>query len=240
MNCSGHRRLWVMLLLIAMAFPIHAQVVNLANYDHRLLHYGIQVGMASSKFDIDYTREDSIRGSLQNTVSMYSPGFHIAVIGDLRLGRSFSLRMLPGVSILSRHVDYSWSDGYIVEHPLVDDRRHVESVYGELPIEIKYKAMRWKNFRPYVTLGGSYGFDFASLRKNKNNNDESIIRLEANDLRYTAGVGIDFFLKYVKFAVEFKMSFGGLDLSVKDTDIYSQAIEGMRSRTYMLSFTFEG
>lgn len=229
-----------MLLLLAMAFPIRAQVVNLANYDHRLLHYGIQIGMASSKFDIDYTQVDSIRGALQNTESVYTPGFHIAVIGDLRLGRAFSLRVLPGVSIISRSIDYSWNDEYIASHHIMDEHRHVESVYGELPIEIKYKAMRWKNFRPYVTLGGSYGFDFASLRKNKNANDESIIRLGAHDLRYTAGVGIDFFLRYVKFAIEFKMAFGGIDLSIPDNEIYTAAIDRMSSRTYMISFTFEG
>ena len=229
-----------MLLLMVVAIPMRAQVQNLANYDHRVLHYGIQIGMASSKFDIKYTLNDSVRGALQNTVSYYTPGFHIAVIGDLRLGRSFSLRALPGVSILSRSVNYAWDEEYQTLHPIVDEKRGVESVYGELPIEFKYKSMRWKNFRPYVTLGGSYGFDFASLKKNKNNNDESIIRLDANDLRYSAGVGIDVFMRSVKFAIEFKMSFGVRDLSVADTDLYSLSVDSMKSRTFMLSFTFEG
>ena len=90
------------------------------------------------------------------------------------------------------------------------------------------------------SAGVSWGFDFASLWKNQNNNDESIIRLNLNDLRYTAGVGFDFFLRYVKFAIELKMNFGLLDLKVPDEDIYIRSMDVMHSRTFMLSFTFEG
>ena len=113
-------------------------------------------------------------------------------------------------------------------------------MYGEIPLELKFRAKRYTDFRPYLTAGASWGFDFASLRKNKNNNDESIIRLNAIDLRYTAGVGFDFFLRYVKFAIEFKMAFGLLDLKVMDDDYYTKSTDNLYSRTFLLSFTFEG
>ena len=71
-------------------------------------------------------------------------------------------------------------------------------------------------------------------------NDESIIRLNPVDLRYTVGVGFDFFLPYVKFAIEFKMAFGLLDLKVADDDYYTLSTDNLKSRTFMLSFTFEG
>jgi hypothetical protein len=100
--------------------------------------------------------------------------------------------------------------------------------------------MRYGNFRPYITGGISYGFDFASLRRNRNRNNESIVRLQASDLRYTMGIGFDVFLRYVKFAIEFKMNFGVLDLEVPDNDIYIRSMEEIMSRTFMLSFTFEG
>ena len=94
--------------------------------------------------------------------------------------------------------------------------------------------------RPYLTAGISYGFDFASLRNNKNNDDQSIVRLNTSDFRYTAGVGFDFYLRYVKFAIELKMTFGLPNLKIPDDDYYSRAIEKMTSRTFMLGFTFEG
>lgn len=217
-----------------------AQIGHLMSYDKRHLHFGIQVGLTQSKFDVDYTWNDSIRAAMQGVASYNAAGFHISVIGDYTINRFLNLRILPGVTLLNRDVKYSWASDYAATHPLVEDGRTVESVYGEFPVELKFRALRWKNFRPYITAGVDYGFDFASLRKNKNNNNESIIRLNPNDLRYSAGIGIDVFLRYVKFAVEMKLVQGFIDLSVPDNDLYTLAVDRITSRTVLLSFTFEG
>lgn len=219
---------------------LHGQTGNLGQFDRHLLHYGIQVGYTQSKFDLGFTQSDSIRQTLQGVTSYYAPGFHIAVIGDLRLGSWFNLRLLPGVTLVSRSVAYSWEQGYLATHRLAEQSRTVESVYGDIPLEVKFRAMRWGDFRPYLTAGASYGFDFASLRKNRNQTDQAIIRLEPSDLRYSLGVGFDFFLHYVKFAIELKMNFGLVDIKVEDPDIYIRSFDGLRTRTFLLSFTFEG
>ncbi|MBR3725377.1 MAG: PorT family protein [Bacteroidales bacterium] len=227
--------LW--LLPVAMA---QTRAARLGSFDNRKLHYGIQVGYTQSKFDLNFSENDTLRQTIMGVTSYYSPGFHINVIGDLRLSDNLNLRLLPGITLISRDMAYSWSEAYTSTHWKYDTRRTVESVYGEIPLELKFRAKRYTDFRPYLTAGASWGFDFASLRKNKNNNDESIIRLNAIDLRYTAGVGFDFFLRYVKFAIEFKMAFGLLDLKVMDDDYYTKSTDNLYSRTFMLSFTFEG
>jgi hypothetical protein len=198
------------------------------------------VGYTNSKFDLDFSEDDVLRQTLQGTTSYYAPGFHIAVIGDLRLNDWFNLRLLPGVTLITRDVTYSWEAAYLGEHPILEKGRNVESVYGDLPIELKFRAMRFENFRPYLTAGVSYGFDFASLRKNRNRTDQSIIRLQPHDFRYSMGLGFDFFLTYVKFAIEIKMAFGLVDLKVEDPDVYIRAFDNLSSRTFLLSFTFEG
>lgn len=229
-----------LLLAMGACLSTTAQLGNLGHFDERQLHYGIQVGYTQSKFDLDFSQDDSLRRIMQGVTSYYAPGFHIAVMGDLRLNRWFNLRVLPGVTLVTREVDYSWENGYLQAHRTAERSRNVESVYGDLPIELKFRALRWNNFRPYVTVGGSYGFDFASLRKNRNETNQAIVRLEPSDLRYSMGLGFDFFLRYVKFAIEFKMNFGVLDLKVEDPDVYIRSFEGLRTRTFMLSFTFEG
>ena len=216
------------------------QTGNLGQFDRHLLHYGIQVGYTQSKFDLHYSEDDVLRQTLQGTTSYYAPGFHIAVIGDMRVGNWINLRMLPGVTLITRTMSYSWERNYSATHRLLERSRNVESVYGDIPIELKFRSVRYGDFRPYVTAGASYGFDFASLRKNRNETNQSIIRLQPSDLRYTMGVGFDVFLRYVKFAIEMKMTFGLLDLKVEDPDIYIRAFDELHSRTFMLSFTFEG
>ena len=223
-----------------MSSNVNAQVGNLGKFDSRLLHYGIQVGLTMSKFDLEFSSDEALRQELQGTTSYYAPGFHIAVIGDLRLSKWFNLRLLPGVTLITRDVTYSWEPGYLESHRLAELSRNVESVYGDFPIELKFRSIRYNNFRPYITAGVSYGFDFASLRKNRNRTDESIIRLEPSDFRYSMGLGFDVFLRYVKFAIDLKVTFGFPNLKVEDPDIYIRAFDYLNSRTVMLSFTFEG
>lgn len=219
---------------------VRSQVVNLSNFDRNLLHYGIQIGYSQSKFTIDYTEEADVREVMQGVTSYYNPGFHLAVIGDLKVTPYVNLRMAPGLTLINRSINYYWERGYSNAHKNLDMWRSVESVYGEIPVDLKFRSMRWHNYRPYLTTGISYGFDFASLRNNKNNDDQSIVRLNTSDFRYTAGVGFDFYLRYVKFAIEIKMSFGLPNLAIPDDDYYSRAINGMTSRTVMVGFTFEG
>lgn len=229
-----------MSLLSLLSSNVNAQVGNLGKFDSRLLHYGIQVGLTMSKFDLEFSSDEALRQELQGTTSYYAPGFHIAVIGDLRLSKWFNLRLLPGVTLITRDVTYSWEPGYLESHRLAELSRNVESVYGDFPIELKFRSIRYNNFRPYITAGVSYGFDFASLRKNRNRTDESIIRLEPSDFRYSMGLGFDVFLRYVKFAIDLKVTFGFPNLKVEDPDIYIRAFDYLNSRTVMLSFTFEG
>ncbi len=232
---------FLLVALLLFQLSSHAQSAgNLGNFDSRQLHYGIQIGLTQSKFDLQLNEDAALRDTMQGVTSYFTPGFHIAVIGDLRLGEFFNLRMLPGVTIITRNLSYSWENGYLASHRLAELERAAESVYGDIPIELKFRAKRYGNFRPYITAGGSYGFDFASLRKNRNRNNESILRLQASDLRYTMGLGFDFFMRYVKFAIELKMNFGLLDLEVPDPDIYVRSMDQMKSRTVMISFTFEG
>ena len=231
---------FILLLLPAIVSWAQDRPGHLNTFDSQTIHYGIQVGYTQSKFDLQFSEQDPLRQTILGTTSYYSPGFHINVIGDLRLSDYFNLRLLPGITLISRDMSYVWSEDYTSTHWKYDTRRTVESVYGEIPLELKFRAKRYGNFRPYLTAGGVWGFDFASLRKNKNNNDESIIRLNPIDLRYTSGVGFDVFLRYVKFAIEFKMAFGVIDLRVEDNDYYTQSATQLLSRTFMLSFTFEG
>lgn len=221
---------------------VRGQIGNRLNYDNKLFHFGIQVGYVSSKFDLVYTDNELVRALLQDVTSYYSPGFHVAIITpELRLSRFLSLRFMPGISLHTRDITYAWSPAFEAMSRKLEPKRTVEPVYGDLPIELKFRAVRWENFRPYVLAGVSYNYDFASLWKNQNNSEESIIRLNPHDFRYSMGVGFDCFLPFVTFALEFKMMFGFPDLLIPDEmDIYTNATTKLQSRTFLLGFTFEG
>ncbi len=242
MHCKQAILLLAIFLTSAMGTKCtHAQITNLAAFDKKKIHFGIQIGYTQSKFDLYYTEDANVRDKELGTTSYYTPGFHIAVlVPDLRLGNYFNLRLMPGVTLVNRNLSYTWQEDFSHTLKNLDAKRTVESVYGDIPLDLKFRSMRWRNFRPYLTIGLSYGFDFASLRNNKNHDDESIVKLKTSDFRYTTARGFDFYLRYVKFAIEIKMSFGLNDLHVDDSDLYSQSVVYLNSRTLTIGFLFEG
>jgi hypothetical protein len=124
----------------------------------------------------------------------HAAGFRLAVIGEARLGRCFSLRVMPGISYFSAC------------------RSRLESVRAELPLDVKFHPVRMGKLEPYLASGLSYGYDFATLR-----DDATIIinPLNAHDLRYTCGLGVDWYTRLVRVGVELK---AGFDLLPPNTD----------------------
>ena len=174
--------------------PVHSQ----EHAGGRTMRYGLHLGFSENMVNLYGGTQGGEVQALDNQ-SFYVPGFRIAVTGDLQMGRYFSLRVMPGVMLFGR----SWEPEDVVL-PAIDYK--VESVLGELPIDVKFHPFRKGSWQPYFCIGLSYGFDFASLRKDVA--DGSIQRLNAHDLRYTCGLGLDCDTRYLRVGVDLKASFG--------------------------------
>ena len=99
-----------MTTLVLWLLPVataQTRAARLGSFDNRKLHYGIQVGYTQSKFDLNFSENDTLRQTIMGVTSYYSPGFHINVIGDLRLSDNLNLRLLPGITLISRDMAYS-------------------------------------------------------------------------------------------------------------------------------------
>jgi hypothetical protein len=69
--------------------------------------------------------------------------------------------------------------------------------------------------------------------------DKELVKIKRNDYGYTIGIGFDFYLEMFKFSPEIKMYHGLPNLLVKDNLPYSQVLESLRSKVFLISFTFE-
>jgi hypothetical protein len=67
-----------------------------------------------------------------------------------------------------------------------------------------------------------------------------LVKTEKNNYSLEFGGGVDLFLPYFKFGIELKMAVGMPNLLVPDGTQFSDPIRSLRSRTFMLTFTFEG
>ena len=76
------------------------------------------------------------------------------------------------------------------------------------------------------------------------NRDAYLFEVEAvsGTCHYAAevGGGMDMFLTYFKFGIELKAAFGIPNLLVDDGTRFSTPIQSLRSKVWVLTFTFEG
>lgn len=172
-------------------------------------------------------------------VSQVTPSLGMHAVMDWRLHNNLSLRVLLGPSFGSRKVSfYDANTQTITIH-------EVESVLLELPILLKYKAVRTGNNRPYFIGGFTPYLDFSAGKKNA---DGFFIERHPADLRLDFGIGMDFYRPFYKFATEFKFSFGLSNIFKDNSSSFQndpislkkiQSISGFYSNLFVLTFLFE-
>ena len=233
------KKLSLILLLAVLVFPLFAQKQKVKYYqkvDTKLVHFGFTIGMNTMDFFVFNHTVPENTDTLFANVNGLLPGFNVAAVSDLRLGKYFDLRFLPGLSFGQRDL-YFYKPGGVLY-----GKQKIESSFIELPLLVKYKAKRINNFRPYFIAGVNYRMDMSARRKY---NDEKGInmRLKQSDVYHEEGFGIDFYLQYFKFSVELKVSTGFSNVLVNDLSgthpEYVDAIQRLRSQIWVLSFHFE-
>ncbi|NND93349.1 MAG: PorT family protein [Flavobacteriales bacterium] len=241
-----YRVLSISIALFFMAFHVSGQkrstakISNLGGFDTRNYHFGVQLSVNSADFYMDQKFDPMFQDSLISLQNFSQPGFNIAIIGALHFNKNWSLRIIPGISPKERKFTYNFleSDGTILPYDKV-----ISSFYIDVPVLIKYRTDRINNFAAYVIGGGQISRDMASQEKVKNelaSFEDQVIKIERLDFLLSAGGGFDFFLPYFKFGIELKMVYGLKNILIQDNTQFSSPIESLRSRNFVLSFTFEG
>jgi len=250
----------VFITFLITTFPLFAQVnkvPNLKLYDYKPLHFGFIIAANQMNFMIE-TKENIhqlyFKGKQlpQADLPIYpvdsamiygidtepTLGFTVGIIGDLRLGKYFNLRFIPSLAFGSRMLNYDlrlYQDGDTI--PFVSQQK-VNSTFVDFPFYIKYKSKRVYNMRAYVIGGVKFSFDLASQAK-KTEEDNYEPKLYRTDTYGVLGAGLDFYMNWFKFGVEFTMSYGLKDILLREDNIYTDGIENLRSKVFMLTFTFE-
>ncbi|PID94157.1 MAG: hypothetical protein CSA95_04475 [Bacteroidetes bacterium] len=187
-------------------------------------------------------------GSVYSLEAYPRLGFSISIIGNLRLANHLNLRAIPTLSFGERILVYDLQLHYASSPTLPDPdvleivtmKKAVTSTFLEFPGYIQYKAARIRNFAPYIFAGAKYAIDLASeAKKNKDEINNKHIKLYYSDVMGDIGVGFDFYNNWFKLGVELKMTYGVRNMVRKEENIYTDAIESLRTKMFTLGFTFE-
>lgn len=244
MSVNALLRALPLLLMLAASPLAHAQssggvkVENLPNFDLRRFHFGFLLSYNTSDFYTRLRARAPFTDSLLVLNHQRQPGFNLGIVASLNMGTNLSLRFLPTLSFQERILQYQFRDplGGIEYY-----QKPVESTYLEFPLLVKLRSDRINNFAVYLIGGGKFSIDMASQKDvNQALDDETIVKLAKYDYSAEVGGGFDFFLQYFKFGIELKTGVGIPNLLVRDGTRFDLPLESLRSKTYVLTFTFEG
>lgn len=204
--------------------------------DLKRLHFGFSIGTQFQ--DISFTHNGLVTPEGEQwgvEIPSYSPGICANVLADLRLHKYFNLRFSPGMYFGSNSVEMlSATNG-------AKARQDIKSAYVVLPLDLKISGDRYKNSRPYVTLGAMGTFDVGKKRS-------EYLKFNTADAYLSVGLGCDFYLPFFKLNPEIKFCFGLTDILqhdrpdlVDNPEIFkiTQSLTKAKSKMMVLTFYFE-
>ena len=215
------------------------KVQNRPYIDMRRWHYGFLFGTHLQDLEFVnnghiHTLEDGTQESWFAEVPAYTPGFSVGVLGELRLNEFLSLRIIPTMYFGDKTVVFR--DWISVSR----ESQAVKSTYLSVPVDVKWSAQRFNNYRPYVVAGVAPMFDLTVKR-------QKALLVQRADVALEVGFGCDFYLPFFKLIPELKFCFGLADVLVKErndlTDKnllkYTQSLDRASNRMVVLTFYFE-
>jgi hypothetical protein len=244
-------------------FGQRKSVDNLTYFDNRPLHFGFYLGLNTmdyritnynSVYDNPVFKDNptlranagEIYGSKTSfAAAIYSilPGFTVGGVVNFRLSRDFDLRFTPGMSLGSRSFKYFIAiDPSTYQGSGIDENTYLTtpSAYVDIPFGIRYKGFRQHNVRPYIYLGAAYRQDLENKRIT-----QSVVHLKKNGEYAELGLGLDSYLEYFRFTVEFRFSYGLNNLIRHDSELdkpipyYGYVFKELNSNIFTLIFYFE-
>lgn len=236
------KRVFVIFLFLSFAGGAVAQKgykpKNLGGFDKKKYHFGFLLGFNTADVYIDRKVNASFDDSLLTVNSRNAPGFNLGIITSLNFTKNVSVRFLPTLSFEDRVLNYTF---YENADSTTSFEKRIEFTYIDFPVNFKFRTDRLNNLAFYCLVGGRYRLNMQS-EKDVNNAiaEEILVKARRDDFAMEFGGGIDFFLPYFKFGIELKMAVGIPNILVEEDTQFAAPLDGLRSRTFLISFTFEG
>lgn len=222
-------------LLVASQQALRAQrfILNLPDHDQKKYYFGLTFGLNFATYQASYTSSFVNTDTFMRILPSWSPGFNLGLMGNLKLTKFIDLRLVPSLSFSEKRLDFN-KIGY---DTIVT--KSIESIYVHIPLQLKFKSERIRNFRFYVLLGGKYDYDMAANARSKRNDE--YIKVKPNDLGYEFGMGFEFYNPNFIFAPEIKLSQGLMNQIYKDKNIpLTNAIDQLNTRSIVISIHLQG
>ena len=245
-------RILTLLYIIGIGLAASAQKRKPQNkpyIDLRPMHFGISVGFHMQDIEMQnvgpqvIVHEDGTE-TVETVVcdqDNWTPGFSVGVLADQRLSKHFSLRLAPTMHFGAKHLVFRHLNRLDPDGLILEQRQDMKNTYIALPINLKFSAERFNNYRPYI-IGG------INPMINLTSKSQDIIQLKRYDTMVEIGLGCDFYLPFFKLIPELKFSYSLIDaldkghadeLTDANQRIYTNSVSAGHAKMITLTFYFE-
>ena len=223
--------------------------MNKPYIDLRPLHFGILVGTNFQDVELENTGPQMVTlddGTVveRNIVvdaDKWNPGFTVGVLAEGRLSSHFAVRFAPTMHFGAKHLMFHDLTDLDQEGRPRQTTQDMKNTYLSLPLDVKFSAQRFNNYRPYV-IGG------INPMVNLTQGDQDYLRLKRYDVMLEVGLGCDFYLPYFKLNPELKFCYSLTNsLDTKHADelrdanlrVFANAVRSAHTKMIVLTFYFE-
>ena len=211
------------------------KVMNRPYIDQRRFHYGFLAGLNLQDIELQQNGyKDADGNQWFAEAPNFEPGFSVGILGEFYLTKHLALRVIPTMHFGTKNMTYRNAKN--------NERQYqsIKSTYISLPIDIKFSAERFNNYRPYAMVGVNPMIDLTVKRQQQ-------LLLKKFDCYLEAGFGCDFYWPWFKFIPEIKFCYGLFNIIDKNrsdmTDasqlIFSESIDKGRSKMIVFTLYFE-
>ena len=225
------------------------KVQNKPYIDLRPMHFGIHVGLNMQDIEFNnvgpqiVTLEDGTvtQQTIVIDADKWNAGFSVGVLADLRLSNHLNLRITPTMHFGAKHLTFHNLTDLDAEGFPHEETQDMKNTYISFPVDLKFSAQRWNNYRPYLIAG-------VNPMINLTGKDQDYIRLKKMDTFVEVGLGCDLYLPFFKLIPELKFCYSltnALDrnhaneLMDVNKRIYANAVTSGHSKMIVLTFYFE-
>ena len=246
------RRIISLLLLVALATLAMAQqrkVQNKPYIDLRPLHFGIHIGMNLQEVElknvgpqlIQLPEQEATERTVLCDADTWNPGFSVGVVADMRLSQHLSLRLVPTMHFGSKHLVFRDLQDLNDAGQPRETTQDMKNTYIAVPVDLKFSAQRFNNYRPYVMAG-------ISPMLNLSSKDQDYTHLKRFDAMIEVGLGCDYYLPFFKLIPELKFCFSPFDsfdkkhvdeLTDGNKQAFARSIDRAASKMIVLTLYFE-
>ena len=228
----------VLVLGLMVGLSVMAQRRKIQNkpfIDTRRWHYGFNIGFHDQGLHLVGNGYIDAEGNQWVAdCDRQNFGLSVGVLGSLKLSNYIDMRINPGLNFGAKHIQFV---------NLLDGKREsqdMKSTYIAVPLDFKFCAKRYNNYRPYALAGFSVQYDLTSTKHTK-------LRTKPLQTALEVGLGCDLYMPFFKLIPEIKFCFGLGNIMKKNrsdlTDpsqlIFTQSMNSATANMVVLNFYFE-